>query len=135
MSDLSDDLNLIDQLLREEREGKEGPELTDAERDENVRRHIAEIESSHRRVLPRARIMGAIAESGDRLMRKVLAGASDQPFPSLASRGLLTFSTRAEMMAALRVQVMRKMIRQAIEAELAEPGEPPTSGIVGTPEW
>ena len=26
-------------------------------------------------------------------------------------------------------------LRQAHEAELAEPGDPPTSSIVGTPEW
>ena len=26
-------------------------------------------------------------------------------------------------------------LRQAHEAELAEPGDPPTSSILGTPEW
>jgi hypothetical protein len=32
------------------------------------------------------------------------------------------------------VSVVTNM-RQAHEAELAEPGDPPTSSIVGTPEW
>jgi hypothetical protein len=39
------------------------------------------------------------------------------------------------MLVQLRRHVMLKMIRQAHEAELAEPGEPASSGIVGTPEW
>lgn len=47
-------------------------------------------------------------------------------------------STRAAigaMLAAMRQQVMLKWMRQAHDAELAEPGDPPTSGIEGVPEW
>lgn len=46
----------------------------------------------------------------------------------------LARATAVEMYAALRQHVMLKMIRQAHEAELAEPGEV-LSAIVGTPEW
>lgn len=51
------------------------------------------------------------------------------------SAGFRMFSTAHLMMQELRAHVMLKMIRQAHEAELAEPGDPPTSSIVGVPEW
>ena len=67
--------------------------------------------------------------------RDILVGAGNRPYPSLKQLGFRTFGGVREMMVELRKHVMLKMIRQAHEAELAEPGDPPTSGIVGTPEW
>jgi hypothetical protein len=55
--------------------------------------------------------------------------------PTLRELGFRSFKTPREMVAELRKHVMHKMIWQAHEAELAEPGEPPTSAILGTPEW
>lgn len=61
--------------------------------------------------------------------------AGDRPIDLARGAGFRMFGSSQEMMANLRAQVMLKMIRQAHEAELAEPGQPPTSSIVGTPEW
>jgi hypothetical protein len=74
---------------------------------------------------------------GRRQLRRVFVqdGGPGDPMPTLRQLGFTCFKSPREMLVELRKHVMLKMIRQAHEAELAEPGEPPTSAIVGTPEW
>lgn len=67
--------------------------------------------------------------------RETLTYAGASPMPTLRQLGFRSFRSPRGMLVELRKQVMLKMIRQAHEAELAEPGDPPTSAIVGTPEW
>ena len=67
--------------------------------------------------------------------RTLYAAATAPPHDPARDSGFKMFPSASDMFRELRRGVMLKMIRQAHEAELAEPGEPPTSSIVGVPEW
>lgn len=108
---VSDDLNEIDRLL-------------------------AEAEDQPPKPISRRQAIQANAWLKIRRTRALrLMGAADTPVDLARGAGFRMFPTTGGMLAALRQHVMLKMMRQAHEAELLEPGQPPASGIVGTPEW